>query len=129
MTFHHIGMACRNLDFETQRLSALGYAVEAPDFTDPVQGVRGRFLVGGGPRLELLTALQAESVLTPWLRSGIKMYHLAYETDDLDAASAQIRGQGAKLVVPPVPAVAFDSRRITFLMLPNMLLTELIALR
>ena len=125
--FHHIGVACRDLDAETLRLATLGYAVEGPDFTDPTQGVRGRFLSGGGPRLELLAPLAAEGFLTPWLRVGVKMYHLAYETSDFDSDFAQLRGQGAKVVVRPVPAVAFDAKRIAFLMLPNMMLTELIA--
>ena len=125
--FHHIGLACRDLDSETRRLSALGYAVEGPDFSDPTQGVSGRFLVAGGPRLELLVPLGQQGTLTPWLKSGVKLYHLAYETPDIEAGLVHLRSQGAKVLVPPVPAVAFGGRQIAFLMLPNMLLVEIIA--
>jgi methylmalonyl-CoA/ethylmalonyl-CoA epimerase len=125
LAFHHVGVACRNLDSETRRLAALGYAPEGADFTDPVQGVTGRFLVGGGPRLELLVPL-VEGHLSPWLKAGVKLYHLAYETPDFEGGIGRLRGSGAKVVVPPVPSVAFAGRRIAFLMLPNMLLTELI---
>ncbi|MFO1487496.1 MAG: VOC family protein [Verrucomicrobiota bacterium] len=125
--FHHIGVACRDLESETRRFAALGYTVEGPDFTDPIQGVSGRFLVGGGPRLELLIPLSTEGVLAPWLKTGAKLYHLAYLVPDFDGEMTRLRGQGAKVVVPPVPAVAFANRRITFLMLPNMMLVELIA--
>lgn len=126
LQFHHIGVACLDLDVETRRLMALGYAVEGVDFTDPIQGVRGRFLNGGGPRLELLAPLTEVGVLTPWLKAGVKLYHLAYETTNFDKELARMRSSGAKVVVTPVPAVAFGHRKITFLMLPNMLMTELI---
>jgi methylmalonyl-CoA/ethylmalonyl-CoA epimerase len=61
------------------------------------------------------------------MRSGIKLYHLAYETEGLATSIATMRAQGAKLVVEPVPAVAFAGRDIAFLMLRNRMLVELIA--
>ena len=128
LQFHHIGLACTNLDAETRKLASLGYYIEADDFTDPIQGIHGRFLVGQVPRLELLVPIdKAESCLTPWLKSGTKMYHLAYETDAVEDAIEQLSTQRAKVVVHPVPAVAFDNRKIAFVMLPNMLLIELIS--
>ena len=128
LKFHHIGLACTNLDAETKKLAILGYHTESDDFIDPIQGVHGRFLVGQVPRLELLVPIdKAESCLTPWLKSGTKMYHLAYETDAVEDAIEQLSTQRAKVVVHPVPAVAFDNRKIAFVMLPNMLLIELIS--
>jgi methylmalonyl-CoA/ethylmalonyl-CoA epimerase len=127
LSFHHIGVACHDLDLETRRLAVLGYAPEGPDFTDPIQGVSGRFLSGGGPRLELLTALGDGGVLTPWLNSGVKLYHLGYETTDLTGSLAHLKTERARVMVQPVEAVAFEKRKIAFLMLPNMLLTELIS--
>lgn len=126
-TFHHIGVACRDLDSETKRFSVLGYQPEGADFTDPIQGVSGRFLIGGGPRLELLIPLSTEGCLAPWLKTGAKLYHLAYLTPDFSNEISRLRTQGAKTVVQPVPAVAFGGSQITFLMLPNMMLVELIA--
>jgi methylmalonyl-CoA/ethylmalonyl-CoA epimerase len=127
LRFHHIGMACTDLDAETRRLAILGYRPEGEDFTDLNQGVHGRFLGGQAPRLELLIQLAGNSVLAPWLINNIKMYHLAYETDDLEDAITKLCSQKSKLVVPPVPAIAFDNRQIAFVMLPNMLLVELIS--
>lgn len=126
LRFHHIGVACRDLDAETRRLSPLGYRVEGTDFFDPLQGIHGRFLVGNGPRLELIVQAANGGVLQPWLNSGVKLYHMAYETPDLELGIAYLRGQRAKLVVKPVPAIAFQNRKIAFLMMPNMLLVELI---
>jgi methylmalonyl-CoA/ethylmalonyl-CoA epimerase len=127
LRFHHIGMACDNLDKETKHLISLGYQVEDNDFTDPIQGIHGRFLSGQFPRLELLVpATSEESVLTPYLNNKIKMYHLAYETSELEQSIQHLVSHRAKIIVKPIPAVAFQGRHIAFLMLPNMLLIELI---
>jgi methylmalonyl-CoA/ethylmalonyl-CoA epimerase len=126
LQFHHVGFACTDLDGEAARLAILGYRAEADDFADPVQGIRGRFLVGPGPRLELLAPLPGRDVLEPWLRAGVKLYHLAYEVAEMDATIALLVGRRVRLVSGPVPAVAFDGRPIAFLMLPNLLLIELI---
>lgn len=128
LIFHHVGVACRSIDEEIRQFAALGYVVEGPRFVDPQQGIRGQFVCGVTPRLELLEALDEEGgVLAPWMRSGIKLYHLAYETEGLEKSIIALRAQGAKLVVEPVPAVAFAGREIAFLMLRNRMLVELIA--
>jgi methylmalonyl-CoA/ethylmalonyl-CoA epimerase len=129
LRFHHVGVACRDVEAESKLLSALGYRIEGEDFFDPVQGVSGRFMAGGGPRLELLTSLEQQGVLTPWLKTNIKLYHLAYETDEIEAGISELRQRGAKVLVRPVKAVAFEQRLISFVMLPNLLLVELIAAR
>ena len=128
LSFHHIGVACKDLETETDKLKILGYSIEGDDFIDPIQGVKGRFLTGQTPRLELLVPLSTDSVLSPWLKSNVKMYHLAYETNSLEGAIQKLCAQRGRLVVKPVPAVAFNNREIAFIMLPNMLLVELIAI-
>jgi methylmalonyl-CoA/ethylmalonyl-CoA epimerase len=98
-------------------------------FIDETQGVQGAFLVGGGPRLEVLRPLHEQGVLSPWLKTGTKLYHLAYAVgDQLRTELTKLRAQGAKVVVSPVAAVAFGGAEICFLMMPNMLLVELIAI-
>jgi methylmalonyl-CoA/ethylmalonyl-CoA epimerase len=126
LAFHHIGLATRDIDAEALRLASLGYQQEGPDFEDEGLGIRGRFVVGVGPRIELVAPFGARDPLGPWLATGVKMYHLAWETPSLEAAIAAQRAAGAKLVVPPTPAVAFGRRPVAFLMLPTLLLIELI---
>jgi methylmalonyl-CoA/ethylmalonyl-CoA epimerase len=126
MNFHHIGIACTDLDAEAASLASLGYTPEAHDFTDPVQGIRGRFMVGGGPRLELLVSSGDSRVLTPWLDRGVKMYHLAYEVRSLPEAMDRLIAGRARVVSDPRAAVAFGGRQIAFLALPNMQLVEII---
>lgn len=124
--FHHIGVATNNLDRDTKAFSAQGYVMVGEDFIDPVQGIKGRFLEGGGPRLELVLPLADEGVLTGWLKQGTKFYHLAYEVDSMEQSLENLVGQGGKVVVNPVDAVAFEGRKIAFVMMRNMALIEYI---
>jgi methylmalonyl-CoA/ethylmalonyl-CoA epimerase len=126
IVFHHLGLACRDLDVEQRAWTPLGYRRESPDFEDPRQQIRGRFLVGPGPRLELLVGTPGSTVLDPWLGRGIKIYHQAFEVPDIRGAIASLLAARARVVVEPVPAVAFDGREISFLLLPNGSLIEVI---
>ncbi len=124
--FHHIGYATASIERERDFFALLGYCQEGGVFVDPIQGVTGCFLIGAGPRIELLENLPGAATLTPWLNAGVKMYHFAYEVADLDAAIDWARSQLAKVTVVPVPAVAFGKRRISFVMFRNGLMLEFI---
>jgi methylmalonyl-CoA/ethylmalonyl-CoA epimerase len=128
-TFHHVGVACTNVATEASHFATLGYVAEGEAFEDPIQGVRGMFMAGQSPRVELLEPLVSASsgVLAPWLANGIKLYHLAYFVRQLGPAIDTMRTRRGKLVVAPVPAVAFGGRDIAFVMLPNRMLIELIS--
>jgi methylmalonyl-CoA/ethylmalonyl-CoA epimerase len=124
--FHHIGVACQDFDRERRALSLLGYVQEGVEFLDPIQGIRGMFLAGPGPRLELVSPIAPGGFLQPWLERGAKMYHLAFEVDDVQAEVDRLVESRCRLLVGPVPAVAFGGRDIAFVMLPNLLLAELV---
>lgn len=124
--FHHIGIACRKLDTEQAYWSVLGYTLESPEFEDPVQKVRGRFLTGPGPRLELLAPTAEDSPVQGVLQRRTKMYHQAFETREFDRALAALEDTGARRTAEPAAAIAFGGRRIVFLMLPNGNLLEII---
>jgi methylmalonyl-CoA/ethylmalonyl-CoA epimerase len=124
--FHHIGLICRSFEAEQCRLEILGYQKESEDVHDPIQKVHVRFLVGGGPRVELVRSDGTPGPLGPWLKSGAKIYHMAYLVDELADALEKAKQQGCKVLVSPVPAAAFGGRRISFVMMPNMLMVEFI---
>ena len=124
--FHHIGYATTSIARDLTFFSLLGYHQEGEAFTDPIQGVNGCFLVGGGPRVELLENLADSTTLTPWLNTGVKMYHFAYEVENLVNAIVWARHQRARIVCEPVAAAAFEGRQICFAMLRSGLLVELI---
>lgn len=124
--FHHLGLACKNILIEMNSWAVLGYHKEGNSFVDPLQGVKGIFLIGPGPRMELLEDLPGQCTLAPWLNKGIKIYHQAFEVEDLDFEIKNLIKLRAHVVVEPVISVAFNGRRISFLMLRNMALIELV---
>lgn len=124
--FHHIGYATANLTKEIEFFQFLGYSPEGQVFCDPKQGIRGCFLTGPGPRIELLENLDDSQTLTPWINSGVKMYHFAYFVDELEQAIEWARTQRARLVAAPMPSVAFNSCRICFIMFRNSFMVEFI---
>ena len=91
--FHHLGLACTDLDREGRVWLNLGYRNEGPDFDDPIQKVRGRFLAGPGPRLELLAPLSADSPITSIIQRGVKIYHHAFEAPAFNEAIANFAAQ------------------------------------
>lgn len=125
--FHHIGCATKSIARERQFLGGLGYVPESAVLDEPALGVVAQFLVGGGPRIELLQPSPGATVLDPWLGVGPRFYHLAYTVPDLEGVICALCIERAKVLVPPILSHYFGSRRLAFLILPNQLLVELIA--
>ncbi|HZO95369.1 MAG TPA: VOC family protein [Candidatus Baltobacteraceae bacterium] len=125
--FHHVGIACRDLDADERVFAGLGYVREGTDWFDPIQNVHARFLVGAGPRVELVVDAQPGGPVAELERKGVKLYHMAYEVDDLRSASRGLEALGAKQVTAPTPGIAFGMRLLCFYALPNLALIELIA--
>lgn len=124
--FQHLGYAAKSIERERSLFEGLGYRLEGELFSDAVQGVAGCFLAGPGPRIELLENLPGSETLTPWINSGVKIYHIAYWVDNMDAAISWARGLRAKVMVRPVSAAAYGGRRISFVIFANGLMLEFI---
>jgi len=126
LQFHRIGIACRDIEKEIRAFAMVGYGLEGERFSDSLQKIHGCFLVGPGPRIELLAPMDDTSPVMSWLQKGVKMYHQAYEVKSIEAAVTALGADHAVVVSPAKPAVAFGGRKIAFLMFPNLLLVELI---
>ncbi len=127
LTFHHIGIACRDIAKTQAFYLGQGYTA-SPVVEDPLQHVRISFLEKeGAPRIELLEPLDDQSPVARTLAtSGVSPYHMCYEVEDIEAAVNHLRGQRFLLVNGPVPACAMDDRRIAFLFQKNTGLIELV---
>src|SRR3954453_16646897 len=89
---HHLGVAVEDLDEAVATYERLfGAEVEHRD-TVPDQGVEAASLrVGGGPRVELLAALGADTPVGKFLaKRGPGMHHVAYEVQDVAAELAEL---------------------------------------
>jgi methylmalonyl-CoA/ethylmalonyl-CoA epimerase len=122
-------MACRSIAAELPELALMGYGPEGSQVHDPIQQVYIQFVIGGGPRLELIQPANPQSPVNGVLKRGSKFYHLAYEVDHLETAIDQFKSKKFFPVAPPAPAIAFGMRRIVFLTSETFTLVELIEAR
>jgi len=99
--------------------------------SDPIQRVTVCFVeMQGGTTIELVEPSGENSPLESVIgstRGGV--YHLCYETDDLDREILRFRSKRCVALGKPVPAAAFGGRRIVFLLTPERDLIELLEAR
>jgi methylmalonyl-CoA/ethylmalonyl-CoA epimerase len=126
LKFHHIGIATNDLYKDIKIYESLGYSQESGIFHDPSQQVKGIFMVINNMRIELLEPDSEKSPLHTILANRQKMYHQCFECLDIETTIQLLEAQGGRIVSPPKPAVAFEGRKIAFLMLSSLLLIELV---
>ena len=121
---HHIGIATRSIEAELGLFKFLGF-VEEEEFVDENQGVRGLFLISSFEgacsrnvakdclarpttwRIELLENLPHSARLDSYLKTHHKLYHLAFETKNLEKDSKRILD--AKWDSPKSPLSSFSN--------------------
>jgi methylmalonyl-CoA/ethylmalonyl-CoA epimerase len=113
MRLHHVGIACRNIEEETVRLSAIHEIVEkSPVIYDKEQNAELILLtLSDRTRLELVAGPQVEI----FLKRKITYYHLCFEVPDIHAEIERLLATDAILLSPPKPAPLFDGREVAFL--------------
>ena len=127
----HVGVAVPSLDSTTETLSSLfGYRVVSGPFDDPIQKVRVNFLAQSNKdvaEIELIAPLSEDSPIQSMLaKNGGGAYHLCFETSDLEAALDHAKKNGCIVVSAPVPAVAFQGRKIAWIYSRSRQLFELV---
>src|SRR6478752_1439780 len=95
----HIGIAVRDLPAALAFYrDALGLEVEASEEVAS-QRVRAHFLPTGESSLELLEATAPDSAIAKYIeKRGPGLHHITLRVDDIQAALAQLKQRGAKLV-------------------------------
>lgn len=116
MRLHHVGVVTPDVAASISLYTALGYQKRL-SVADPVQHTHIVLLQRAEePLIELITSTDSRSPVWTWLqRIKAGAYHMCYEVDDLQRATADLRRHGITRVYGPVPAVAFGMRRVVFL--------------
>jgi methylmalonyl-CoA/ethylmalonyl-CoA epimerase len=129
LTFHHFGLAVRNIDPARKVLAGMGYRC-GEDVYDPLQEVT---LVW----CEHVT-MPAVEIVAPTGKPGpvdsivaandAAVYHLCYSTSSIDASVTAIRDSGIRIipVVPPKPAVLFGGKHVGFYQVRGFGLIEIV---
>lgn len=130
MKLHHVGFAVPSIDAAIDGFArSLSRSWDGKIFHDPLQGVRVAFLASTAhpeePLFDLVEPADEKSPVKGFLSRGGGPYHLCYEVagplvEQLESA----RAGGALIVKQPLPAVAFDSRRIAWIYTRERLLVE-----
>ena len=96
---HHVGVAVCDLDAAVRTYERLfGGRLEHRARVEE-QGVEAATLRVGDARIELLSALSADTPVGRFLaKRGPGMHHVAYEVDDVGAALADLAACGAELI-------------------------------
>jgi methylmalonyl-CoA/ethylmalonyl-CoA epimerase len=127
----HVGVAVPALDQATESLAVLfGYKVVSGPFDDPIQKVAVNFLTTSDQdttEIELIAPLTEDSPIKAMLsKGGGGAYHLCFETNDIEAALNHAISAGCIVISGPVPAVAFQNRRIAWIYSRSRQLFELV---
>jgi methylmalonyl-CoA epimerase len=95
----HIGIAVKDLSAALAFYrDALGLEVEAPEEVTS-QRVRAHFVPVGESKLELLEATASESAIARYVdKRGPGLHHITLRVDDIDAAVAQLRSRGIRMI-------------------------------
>jgi methylmalonyl-CoA/ethylmalonyl-CoA epimerase len=130
LALDHIGLIVPDLatgrDFLT---TTLGITRWTPITNDPVLHVSVQFGAAPGHPLtyELIAPFGDQSPIASALRTGKNILnHLAYLTPNLETSGDHLRQSGCYPVGDPLPALAYQGRRVQFWISPLRFIIELI---
>lgn len=111
----HIGVAVEDLDEGIALYrDRLGMREQHRETVEEF-GVEAALLEIGGAHVELLTPVQPDSGVAKFLeRNGPGLHHVAYRTDDIDAALDRLRESGLRLI-DEEPRTGIRESRVAFL--------------
>ena len=98
-TLDHVGIAVADLGAALAFYrDALGLEVEPPEDVTS-QRVRAHFILTGQAALELLEATAGDSPIAKYVQKrGPGLHHITLSVDDIDAALAQLKARGVRLI-------------------------------
>jgi methylmalonyl-CoA/ethylmalonyl-CoA epimerase len=127
-TLHHFGFVVASISqIGSEFARSLGAEWKGEIIHDPLQQARVSFMhcgAGGNPALELVEPDSEKSPLNKFLAKGGGLHHVCYEVDALNAHLETCRANGSLIVKQPLPAVAFQGRRIAWVYTKQKLLVE-----
>ncbi|HKE28841.1 MAG TPA: VOC family protein [Bryobacteraceae bacterium] len=133
LKFHHIGYVVPSIAATLEGfIRSLGAQWDGCVFEDPHQKVKVTFLATrpGDPQIELVEPAGGDSPVLRFLREkGGGLHHACYEVEDLERSMGEFKSRGALIARRPKPAVAFEGRRIAWVLTAEKLLVELLESR
>ena len=128
LRFHHVGFVVTDITSSMAGfLHSLMAKWDGQIYEDPLQQVKVAFLTTfpGDGLIELVQPMGESSPVSRFLaqRHG-GLHHVCYEVKNLEACLTSMKTRGSRLVKRPKPAVAFQQRRIAWMLTAENLLVE-----
>lgn len=118
MVIDHIGYAVKKMDKAIKSFQNLGFVFEEV-VEDYDRNILISFGSKDGYRIELVQPLdkKKESPVDAYLsKIGPTPYHICYVSDAFEKDIEQLKSQGFRVIIEPRNAVAFDEKRVVFMM-------------
>ena len=128
LKLHHIGIVVKQLEEARALYDFLGYQQRTPVIHDPVQTAYVQFFRLGEADhyIELVAPDGPTSLLAAAATKKLPFNHLCYISPDILQTCADLEANGWRLISEATPAVAFDRRKVAWLIHPTRLLIELV---
>ncbi|MCQ2525780.1 MAG: VOC family protein [Lachnospiraceae bacterium] len=116
MRVHHIGYLVKKIDKALPQFEGLGFVSEGEIVYDEIRDIDILFMINGDYRIELVSPKSEKSVTWDLLKKmGASPYHLCYYSSNIEADISKLRESGYIPAGEPLPAPAFNNRRVVFL--------------
>jgi methylmalonyl-CoA/ethylmalonyl-CoA epimerase len=118
MEIDHIGYAVKRIDRAIEAFQKMGFAFETT-IDDADRNVKLVFGEKDGYRIELVSVLDKMHIspVDQYLSNSVGTpYHICYASENFDDDLEELKRQGFKEIIEPRPAIAFNGKRVVFLM-------------
>lgn len=128
MQIDHIGYAVKNIKLSINAFEKLGF-----EFGEIIDDINRNVKIAFGNnqvyRIELISCLnenEKSPVDTVLLKMGPTPYHICYKTENLDCALVELEKEGYRIISLPLEAVAFNGKRVCFLIKEDVGIIEVV---
>ena len=113
MVFHHIGIACQDINLEIEKLKKIHSISNISDIIfDEYQNVNLCMItLNSGFKIEFVSG----ETVKKFINNIATPYHVCYECINIDKEIKKISSNGGLLVSGPKPAKLFNNRKVAFL--------------
>lgn len=131
MKVHHIGVAVADIRKSIEGYRELGWKWDGLIIDDSKRGVRLAFINRSDTKelVELVSPLSEDNPVSNRLKSMRNVatpYHICYQVRDIDKTIEILRARKYILTEEASPAIAFNNRRVAFLLRSDLGLIELL---
>ena len=126
MKFHHIGYLTSDFKTTIKEFGKINYLKKGLTINDKLLRVKIQFIQNSNNLIELVKPYKENHGLNKIAKRKNYAYHFAYKVKNLNKSIKKLRKNKFKLLVNPVPAKAFNNKKVAFLKMKNDFIIELI---